>query len=193
MSVSSASLYASLFSTGSGSNWLADTFTNIQNEANQAGLLGMLKNSGGDGSIDTFLGQGVTSANNFALIAQNSVVNYSSLIAQLASENIQKANAQKLQDAFDALAATREMVSAKNVLDPFIYFADGSSLDTNSNILTMSNGTKYDTTTGAKYVDPAFIIQLANGAYLDTANNILTLGNGTRIDTVTGLIISVTA
>jgi hypothetical protein len=192
MSVSSiASTYGSLFSTGS--NWLADTFIAIQNEANQGGLLGMLANSGGDGSIDTVLGQGATSANNFALIAQNSVVNYSSLIAQMASENIQKANAQKLQDAFDALAATRQMVSAKNVLDPVVYLPDGSTIDTNSNIMTMSDGRQYDTTTGAKYVDPASIVQLANGAYLDTANNILTLGDGTRIDTVTGLIISVTA
>ncbi len=153
----------------------------------------MLANSGGDGSVSSFLGASSTTANNFALISQNSVVNSSSLIAQMASQNLQKANARKLQDAFASLSATQQMVQPKNVLDPFIYFANGSTLDTNSNILTMSDGTQYDSTTGAKYVDPTSIIQMANGAYLDTKNNILTMTDGTRIDTVTGLKISVTA
>ena len=194
MSVSSITgLSSTLFNVGVDPNWLADTFTNIQNEANQAGLLGMLANSGGDGSISSFLDSSISTANNFALISQNSVVNASSLIAQIASENLQKANAQKLQDAFDALTATQQQVAAKNVLDPFVYLPNGSTIDTNNNIMTMSDGTQYDITTGAKYVDPANIIQMANGAYLDTKNNILTMGDGTRIDTVTGLKISVTA
>jgi hypothetical protein len=193
MSVSSiAGLSSTLFNVGVDPNWLADTFTNIQNEANQAGLLGMLANSGGDGSISSFLDSSISTANNFALISQNSVVNASSLIAQIASANLQKANAQKLQDAFDALTATQQQVAVKNVLDPFVYLPDGSTIDTNNNIMTMSDGTQYDITTGAKYVDPANIIQMANGAYLDTKNNILTMGDGTRIDTVTGLTISVT-
>ena len=85
------------------------------------------------------------------------------------------------------------MVQAKNVLDPFIYFQDGSSIDTNSNILTMANGTQIDTTTGLKVVDTSSIMQLANGAYLNTATNILTMADGTQIDTVTGLTVSVTA
>ena len=81
----------------------------------------------------------------------------------------------------------------KNVLDPTIFLSNGATIDTNSNIMTMADGTQYDTTTGAKYVDPASIIQMANGAYLDTKNNILTLADGTKIDTVTGLKISTTA
>ncbi|MGB6416153.1 MAG: hypothetical protein WBF50_06055 [Pseudolabrys sp.] len=85
------------------------------------------------------------------------------------------------------------MVQAKNVLDPFIYFQDGSNIDTNSNILTMANGTQIDTTTGLKVVDTSSIMQLANGAYLNTATNILTMADGTQIDTVTGLTVSVTA
>jgi len=192
-SASAASLASSLFNTGTSSNWLADTITNIQNEANQGGLLGMLASSGGDGSISSFLGSSSSVANNFALISQNSVVNSSSLIAQMASQNLQKENSKKLQQAFDALQATQNQVQAKNVLDPFIYFPDGSTIDTNNNILTMSDGTQYDTTTGAKYVDPASIIQMANGAYLDTKNNILTQPNGTQIDINTGLTISKTA
>ncbi len=188
-----ASLYSSLFSTGSNSNWLADTITAIQNEANQGGLLGMLQNSGGDGSVSSFLGASSSTANNFALISQNSVVNASSLFAQEASQNIQQANAKMLQDVAKQLAELQQAVQPKNTLDPFIYFANGSTLDTNSNILTMADGTQYDSTTGAKYVDPASIIQMANGAYLDTKNNIMTEPDGTQIDINTGLKISVTA
>ena len=191
ISASSVSQYDALFS--STANWLADTFTAIQNQANQGGLLGMLQNSGGDGSIGSFLSQSTTTANNFALISQNSVTNASSLYAQIASQNIQEQNAKKLQDALKAFSETQQQVQPKNVLDPILYFADGSTLDTNSNILTMANGTQYDTTTGTKYVDTSSIMQLANGAYLDTKNNILTMPDGTEIDTVTGLKISVTA
>ena len=54
----------------------------------------------------------------------------------------------------------------------------------------MSDGTQFDTTTGAKYVDPSTIIQMANGAYLDTTKNILTMSDGTQIDMVTGLKVS---
>ncbi len=85
------------------------------------------------------------------------------------------------------------MVPVKNVLDPVIYLGDGSTIDTANNIMTMANGTQYDTVTGAKYVDPASIIQMANGAYLNTQSNILTMPDGTQIDTVTGLKVSVTA
>jgi hypothetical protein len=191
--LSTSSAASSLFSTGSSSNWLADTITAIQNEDSQAGLLGMLQNSGGNGSIDSFLGASSTNASNFALISQNSIANLSSLIAQEAAQNQQQANQTKLQDAANQLAATQQAVQPTNVLDPIIYLSDGTTIDTNSNIMTMSDGTQYNTTTGAKYVDPTSIIQIANGAYLDTKNNILTEPNGTQIDTTTGLNISMTA
>jgi len=184
---------ASLIGTGASSNWIADTMTAIQNQQNQGGLLGMLQNAGGDGSISSFLGQSSNTANAFATISQTSVTNASSLFAQIASQNIQQANAKKLQASLDQLSAQQQMVPVKNVLDPVIYFPNGSTLDTNSNILTMPDGTQYDTTTGAKYVNPASIIQIANGAYLNTQSNILTMPDGTQIDTVTGLKVSVTA
>ena len=78
-------------------------------------------------------------------------------------------------------------------MNPYVFLPGGATIDTNNNIMTMPDGTKYDTLTGAKYVDPASIIQLANGAYLDTQNNILTMPDGTQVDTVTGLTISTTA
>ena len=190
----SALNYSSLFAGSAVPNWLGDAFTAIQNQANEGGLLGMLDSAGSsDGSISSFLGSSSNTANSFALISQNSVTNASSLYAQMAVQNAQEQNNKKLQDAQDALQASQQMVQPKNVLDPVIFFADGSTLDTNSNVMTLSNGTQIDTTTGTKIINNASIIQMANGAYLDTQNNILTLPDGTEIDTVTGLKISVTA
>ena len=183
--------YAALFS--SGSNWLADTMTAIQNDNNAGGLFAMLDSAGGDGSIGNFLDRSATSADAFATISQTGVSNASALIARIAADNLRKAYEEKLSKAFADLAATQKMVSQKNVLDEVIYFADGSTIDTVNNIMTRADGTQYDTTTGARYVDPSSIIQMANGAYLDTKNNILTMPDGTRIDTVTGLTVSTTA
>jgi len=189
----SAVNYSALFSASGAASWLGDTITAIQNQANEGGLIGMLQNSGGNGSISSFLGASQNSSNQLALISQNSVSNTSSLVAQMASQNIQQQNQKKLQDAMDALSASQQAVQPKNVLDPIIYFSDGSTIDTNSNILTLSDGTQIDTTTGAKVIDTSSIVQMANGAYLDTKNNILTMPDGSEIDTVTGLKISVTA
>lgn len=191
--INSSTSYTSIFSTSATSNWIADTITAIQNQKNEGGLLGMLDNAGGDGSINSFLGQSANIANNLATISQTSFTNSGSLFAQIAATHQQQAAAKKLQDSLDQAAAQQQVVQAKNVLDPFIYFPNGSSIDTINNILTMPDGTQYDTTTGAKYVDPASIIQMANGAYLNTKTNILTLSDGTQIDTVTGLKVSATA
>ena len=184
--------YASVFTAGPSSNWLDDTITAIQNSANLGGILGALGNSS-DGSVSSFLGQSSAAANNFALISQNSVTNASSFYAQIASQIQQQRNDEAVKKALHDLAESQNQVKAENVLDPFIYFSDGSTIDTENNIMTRPDGTQYDTVTGAKYVDPSSIIQLANGAYLDTKNNILTLSDGTQIDTVTGLKISTTA
>jgi sensor c-di-GMP phosphodiesterase-like protein len=182
----------SLFSSGLTSGWMADAITAEQSAANPAGIMGALQNIG-DGSVNSYIQQSTNIANNFALISQNSVTNASSLYAQIAAQNQQDQAQQKLQTALDALSRQQQMVQAKNVLDPVIYLSDGTTIDTNSNIMTMPDGTQYDTTTGAKYTDPASIIEMANGAYLNTSTNIMTLGDGTQIDTVTGLKVSTTA
>ena len=174
------------------SNWIADTMTAIQNSANPAGILGALSNMG-DGSLSSFVGQTKAAANNFATIAQTNVGNTSAFYAQLASQNQQQRQQDQLQKALDQLNQTQNMVQPKNTLDPVIFFPDGTIIDTTSNIMTKPDGTQYDVTTGAKYVDPASIIQMANGAYLNTSTNILTMSDGTQIDTVTGLKVSTTA
>jgi hypothetical protein len=183
--------YSSVFTAGPSSSWLGDTITAIQNSQNLGGILGAL-GSTSDGSINSFLGQSSTSANNFALISQNNVTNASAFYAQIASQNLQQRQQEQLQKALSELSQTQNQVLPKNV-NPFVYLSDGSTINTETNIMTSSNGTQYDITTGAKYIDPADLIQMANGAYLNTKTNILTLGDGTQIDTVTGLKVSTTA
>jgi hypothetical protein len=190
--INPTSVYGPLFPASS--DWVADTYTAIQNSKTSGGLLGMLDNArGNDGSLSSFVGASASAANSFALISQNNASTAGSLYAQMASQRQKEADTKKLQDALAALSASKQAVQPQNVLDPFIYFDDGSFIDTNSNILTTKDGTQIDITTGVKVIDTSSIMQLANGAYLDTKNNILTLPDGTQIDTVTGLKISVTA
>jgi hypothetical protein len=173
-------------------NWLADAFTAIQANAVSGGMLGALQAAKNKpGSIKTFLKNSASAADAVALIAQNSVADMGALAAQIASAQAKQAKAAKLAAEAARLSAPR--VVPTNTLDPIIFFADGSTIDTNANILTMANGVQINTVTGTRIVDTSAIINLANGSYLDTKNNILTLPDGTRIDTVTGLILSTTA
>jgi len=185
---SSTDYYSSIFTAGPSANWIGDTITAIQNSATSGGILGALASSG-DGSISSFLGQSATNANNLALISQNNVTNASAFYAQIASQNQQQRSQEALQKALQSLTESQNQVKPTNV-NPFVYLSDGSTIDTETNIMTRADGTQYDITTGAKYVDPADVIQMANGAYLNTKTNILTLGDGTQIDTVTGLKVS---
>jgi hypothetical protein len=164
--------------------------TAIQNQKKQGGLLGMLANAGSGSSLSSFLSNSSNTANAFATISQSSVTSAGSLFAQIAANNQQKAAAQKLQNSLNALSAQQNQVKPKSLLDPVIYLSDGSTIDTVNNIMTMSDGTQYDTLTGAKYVDPSSITQLGGGAYLNTKTNIMTLADGTQIDTVTGLTVT---
>jgi hypothetical protein len=160
-------------------------------------MMGALQTSSQDSqpwSISSFLQQSQDEANNMASIMQSAVQNEGQLYSQMAQDEGQQA-AQARQDEENALinppAQTNFTPDAQ--LDPVIYLADGSNIDTNSNILTKANGDQIDTTTGQPYVDPQSVIQMANGAYLDTKNAILHEANGTQLDANTGLIISTTA
>ena len=189
---SSSDYYAASFSASSGQNWLASTITAIKNSQTSGGIIGALT-SGGDGSVSSFLGQSSTNASNIALISQNSVSSAGAFYAQLASQAQQQRQQDQLQQALDSLNQARSAVQPQNTLDPIIFLPDGTTIDTTSNLMTRPDGTQYDVTTGAKYIDPADVIQMANGAYLNTSTNILTLGDGTQIDTITGLKVSTTA
>ena len=190
--INATSIYGPL--SPASSDWLADTYTAIQNSKTSGGLLGMLANArNNDGSLNSFVQANANASNALSLISQNSVSSAGSFYAQIASQRSQDEQAKKLQDALDALSASKQMVQPENKLDPFIYFDDGSSIDTNSNMLTTKDGKQIDITTGLEVVDTSSIMQMANGAYLDTKNNILTLPDGTKIDTVTGLKVFTTA
>ena len=156
--------------------------------------MGALASAGSnDGSISSFLGQSSSAANNLATISQTSVSNASAFYAQLAAQNQQQRQQDELTKVAGQLNQSQNMVQLKNVLDPIIFFSDGTTIDTTSNIMTRPDGTQYDVTTGAKYVDPTDLIQMANGSYLNTSTNILTMSDGTQIDTLTGLKVSTTA
>lgn len=185
--------YSSLFSTSATSNWIADTMTAIQNQKNEGGLLGMLDNASGDGSISSFLGQSSNTANALATISQSNVTNAGTLFAQIAASNQQQATATKLQQSLDQASAQQNVVKPQSMLAPVIYFSDGTTIDTVNNIMTKPDGTQYDTTTGAKYVDPTSLVQMGGGAYLNTKTNIITMADGTQIDEVTGLKVSASA
>jgi len=175
------------------SNWLKEAQTALIAAASPGGLMGALQNARhADGSIKNFLSNSQSMANNFALISSNNLQDAANLTAQIAAETVQNTIAERLAAAQKRSAPQTNYTPPKE-LDPFIYFADGSSIDTQNNILTLSDGTQIDITTGAPYIDPGSLIQMANGAYLDTKNNILTLSDGTKIDTITGLIVSTTA
>jgi hypothetical protein len=176
---------ASMLSTGA-PDWINSTMSAIQANKTMGGMMGALDASRKGNSRKTF----ANVANSFALIAQNNVSNTSSFYAQLASQAIQKRQDKVMEQVLKELSRSHNMVKPKNVLDPTIFFADGSTLNTTTNIMTMVTGKQYDVTTGAEYIDPAFIVQMANGSYLNTQTNVLTMTDGTQIDTVTGLKVS---
>ena len=157
--------------------------------ASQSSLGGIFDalTSGNDGSVSSFLGQASGYANTFASITQNTVTSATNFYAQIAANNQQTQQQQQLMDALAQLQAQQSMVQPQNTLDPYIYFSNGSSLDTTNNILTMPDGSQIDTTTGLPYVDPANLVDLGGGSYLNSKTNIITLSNGTQIDAVTGL------
>jgi len=158
-------------------------------QSSLGGIFGALT-SGNDGSIGTFLGQASGYASTFASISQNTVTSATNFYAQIAANNQQTQQQQQLQDALAQLQSQQSMVPPQNTLDPFIYFSNGSSLDTTNNILTMPDGSQIDTTTGLPYVDPANLVDLGGGSFLNSQTNVITLSDGTQIDAVTGLKIS---
>jgi hypothetical protein len=171
------------------SNWLKEAQSAIATPP--SGLLGTLADMRNDpGSLTTFLARSQSTMSNLALISQNALTSAGALASQMAD-----AAAQKRQDDLFALAQKLNPQQTNFTppagLDPVIYFENGTSIDTTSNIMTLSNGSQIDTTTGLQYHDPATTIRMANGAYLDTRSNILTMSDGSKIDSVTGLAITV--
>jgi hypothetical protein len=172
-------------------NWLKEAQESLAASENAGGMMGALQDArSGSYSIKAFLKKSQNNMYSLALIAQNSQTSAGQLAAQMSSAANQKLRDERIQLAMK-MNPQQTNYNPPAGLDPVIYFADGGSLNTGSNILTMSNGKQIDTTTGLEYHDPKTIISMANGAYLDTQNNILTMSDGTKIDTISGLKITV--
>jgi hypothetical protein len=172
------------------SNWLKEAQESLALSETPGGMMGALQDARfGSSSIKTFLAKSQNNMYALAQIATNSQTSSNALTVQMS-----QAAAHKRRDELGALAAklnpTQSNFTPSKGLDTFIYFEDGSSLNTDSNILTMSNGKQIDTTTGQEYHDPKDIISMANGAYLDTKNNILHMSDGTQLDSITGVKIT---
>lgn len=171
------------------SNWLSSTLVSIKQSQNLAGILGALQGSN-DGSIRSFLSSSQSAANALGTISTVNTTNKTQFYAQIAAQTQQKRQQDALEKAMADLQRTQNMVQPTNVLDDYIYFDNGSYIDTKNNIMTMSDGTQIDNTTGLEVFDPASIVDMGNGSFLNTKTNVLTLTDGTKIDTVTGLKVS---
>ena len=170
-------------------NWLKEAQDSIAASESPGGLLGALQDARYPASIQNFLTKSQNAANNLSLINSSTAQSQNTLTVQMANDAAQKRANEKLALA-QKLNPQQTNFNPPAQLDSFIYFQDGTSIDTQNNILTMANGTQIDTTTGLQVVDPKSIISMANGAYLNTSTNVLTMADGTKIDTVTGLKIT---
>jgi hypothetical protein len=178
--------------SSTGSNWLAEAQSAEQ--APSGGMMGALQTTatnGADGSIKTFLANSQANADAFASIAQSSAQAAGQFYAQLAAaQGQQAAQDRAAQQAAMLNPPPQTNYTPSEGLPPVVYYDNGSSLNTASNIMTMSDGSQIDVTTGLPYVDPASVIRMANGAYIDTKNNILHEPDGTTVDVNTGLPIA---
>ena len=172
------------------SNWLKEAQDALVASETPGGMMGALQDSRAGYSIKTFLAKSQNNLFALAQIAQNAQTSSSALTIQMSQAAAQKRYNEQVELQVKLNPVHTNYTPPKG-LDPVIYFGDGSSIDTTSNIMTMSNGKQIDTTTGLEYHDPNSIISMANGAYLDTKNNILTMSDGTKIDSITGLKITV--
>jgi hypothetical protein len=171
-------------------NWLKEAQESVAASETPGGMMGALQDArSGSYTIKTFLAKSQNSLYALAQIAQSSQVSAGALASQMAQTAAKKRNDEQVA-LLVKLNPVQQNFNAPKELDPIIYFGDGGSINTTTNIMTLSSGTQIDTTTGLQYHDPKTIISMANGAYLDTKNNILTTSNGTRIDTISGLVIT---
>ena len=171
-------------------NWLKEAQEALVAAESAGGMLGALQHARSKpGTIKTYLANSRNAAYGLALIAQGNVEAARDLAFKAAADAYNKRVSERLEEA-RAHATAQTNYTPPKTLDPVIYFANGSTLDTVKNILTLSDGTQIDAITGQSYVDERALIRMANGAYLDTKNNILVMADGTKIDTVTGLKIT---
>ena len=171
------------------SNWLKEAQDSLDAAQNPGGILGALQNSKNAGSVSAFLAQSQSTADNLAQINSSTASSQNTLTMQMADAAQQKRSNERLA-MLQKMNPQQTNANPPTQLDSFIYFGDGTTIDTVNNVLTPSDGTQFDILTGIEIFDQSSIINMANGAYLDTKKNIMTMSDGTKIDTVTGLKIT---
>jgi hypothetical protein len=172
-------------------NWLKEAQESLAASENPSGLLGALHFARyKPGSLSTVLAKNQAAAANLALIVQGTSQSQLNVVFSKASAAMKKRMTEKLSMARRLNPHPVNFTPPKK-LDSLIHFANGSTIDTVRQIMTLSNGQQVDIRTGKEYVNEVDIIRLASGSYIDTANKIMVLSNGTKIDTVTGLSITV--
>ena len=174
----------------SGDSWIASAWNA---SSPSAGMMGALQSQASKqyspGSIKAYINNNAVAANALSTIAASGTTDLTTLAMQAGDLAAQKRQQERAALFEKFITPPPPPVT----LDPFIYFDDGSTLDTINNVITMVSGKKINAVTGADWVDPASIVNLANGSYIDTQNNIMYMPDGTKIDTVTGLVISTSA
>ena len=171
-------------------NWLKEAQDALAASQTPGGMMGALQDARTVSSSNaTFLARSQNNLYALAQISQNAMASAGALAAQMAHTA-----ALKRSDEQAALQAKLNPVQTNfnppKEFDPVIYFGDGSSMDTQNNIYTKTNGQQVDATTGLEYHDPKSIVTMANGAYLDTQNNILHMSDGTKVDVISGVKIT---
>ena len=149
----------SVYGTPFPANWFADAYTAMPNSKTSGGLWACSTTPAASGSLKSFVQSSTSAANTFALISQNTVSTPAASMPKLLRKGRTRPNRKKLQEALDAMSASKQMVQPENKLDPFIYFDDGSSIDTNNNILTTKDGKRIDITTGLEVIDTSSIMR----------------------------------
>ena len=154
-------LASSLFSTSSTSNWIADTITAIQNQQNEGGLLGMLDNAGGDGSINSFL----SPKREYRERPRDDLTNQrhqrgQPVRADRGDKSAAGATPKSCRIRWINCPRSSRWCSRKTRSIPLSIFRTARRIDTTNNILTMPDGTQYDTTTGANTSIPTSIMQI---------------------------------
>jgi hypothetical protein len=175
----------------SGDSWIASAWNT---SSPSAGMMGALQSMSASkkyppGSIKAYMNNNAIAANALSTITASGTTDLTTLAMQAGDLAAQK----RQQERAELLQKFVTPPPPPVTLDPFIYFDDGSVLDTVNNVITMVSGKKVNAVTGADWIDPASIVNLANGSYIDTQNNIMYMPDGTKIDTVTGLVISTSA
>jgi hypothetical protein len=180
----------SVSSIFNGGTWISTIWDAGVQATSSTGMMGALQNASSrnnkPGSLKSYLDNSSNAGVALASISQTGTTNATALAIEAGDLAREKLIAERM-----AAAQKRNvpMIPAAPLGDTMIFFDNGSTLDTQKNVLTMADGRKFDSITGAEWADPASIIQMGNGSYLNTATSILTMANGTKINTITGLVV----